>query len=97
MTKFVRFFIILFIFLQIVSEICPQSYHFSNDWLPGKRYHTGHQMFRLKKGFHYFRLKKPSNCIFDNYFKQDILKLARKHSGLCPSDLSFIEELQNIR
>uniref|UniRef100_A0A1I8HZR7 BofC_C domain-containing protein n=2 Tax=Macrostomum lignano TaxID=282301 RepID=A0A1I8HZR7_9PLAT len=63
----------------------------------GAEGHSGHQIFRLKKGYHFFRLKKPSPseqevCAIDAATAQALGAVARAaHEGrLCDEDREML-------
>ncbi|PAA94807.1 hypothetical protein BOX15_Mlig008027g1, partial [Macrostomum lignano] len=93
--------------LVLMQCAFAQQFHFShgvNGWKPGKRGlaeegHAGHQIFRLKKGYHFFRLKKDQECAIGEEARAllaDIVKSAQSGS-LCPADRQVISAfVQNL-
>nr|ADC84440.1 secreted peptide prohormone 19 [Schmidtea mediterranea] len=67
-----------------------------SDDLIVKRKHIGHQIFRLKRGYHFFRLRKDEKCLIPGELKSAIKNDLESGSNLCGSDKSFLAELASL-
>nr|BCO16381.1 gonadotropin-releasing hormone-2 [Stylochoplana pusilla] len=84
------------VLLAVLDQAIGQNMHFSNGWQPGKRgdeeKKSTHDFFRVRRVYHFFRLRKSKQCIFDEQAKLNLLNQVRE-GRFCADDIRFLDSM----
>nr|BCO16383.1 gonadotropin-releasing hormone-2 [Notocomplana humilis] len=94
------------VLLVVLDQAIGQNMHFSNEpevsaqssWQPGKRAEkkkSTHDFFRVRRVYHFFRLRKSEQCIFDQAIMKTLMDRAESTS-LCRRDVEFLDSLTSL-